>query len=71
MNVIPFPNKKSEPPVKVELPNKTTLNITIEKLKKAFDDPHLLTDRERSGLVQLAIAILYTDHCECIRTMMN
>jgi hypothetical protein len=66
--IIPFPN--SPPEVVVELPNKVEFKIAVNKLKAAFENPSILSESERDGLTQLALAILYTDHCKALAAIL-
>ena len=43
------------------LPNNRTFKTDIKELKRFFDNPTLLDDEIKEGLIQFALAILFTD----------
>jgi len=60
MKIIPFP--KSNKAVNAELPNGVMLNTSTGELQKFFKSPmNTLSEGELTGLVQLALAVLYAE----------
>jgi len=49
-----------QPQIIQVLPNNRTFKTDTKGIKKYFDDPDLLDDKEKEGLIQFALALLFT-----------
>ena len=63
MKVIPLDIKKKRGRViNIQLPNGATFSAHENDMRKMFEDPKSLTDSEKEGLLQLAIAVVFAEH---------
>lgn len=62
MKVISIESKRRGKKISCPLPNGEVFHAYEEDMHSFFEDPTILGDTEREGLLQLAIAIVFADH---------